>query len=128
VEAGFFPLDEELELLPGHLTPHAHECLVRLGTWLPFGKAAAELSFSLKVTVSEPTARRYTQEAGAAQVDWQTQEVVRLEQEAPPAPPGPAKLYLSADGAFVPLVGGEWAEVKTGCPSVFSQTFRAEVR
>jgi hypothetical protein len=113
VEAGFFPLDEELGLLLGHLTPHAHECLVRLGTWMPFEKAADELSFSLKVTVSEPTARRYTQEAGAAQVDWQTQEVDRLEREAPPAPPGPAKLYLSADGAFVPLVGGEWAEVKT---------------
>ena len=30
VVAGFFPLDEELGLLPGHLTPHAHECLVRL--------------------------------------------------------------------------------------------------
>ncbi len=113
VGAGFFPLDEELGLLPGHLTPHAHECLVRLGTWLPFEKAAAELGFSLKVSVSEPTARRYTQAAGAAQAHWQTQEAERLEREAPPAPPGPAKLYLSADGAFVPLVGGAWAEVKT---------------
>ena len=30
VDKGFFPLDEELELLPGILTPHGHECLVRL--------------------------------------------------------------------------------------------------
>ena len=30
-----FPLDEKSELLPGSLTPHAHECLVRLGMWVP---------------------------------------------------------------------------------------------
>ena len=111
--SGIFPLDEELGLLPGHLTPHAHECLVRFGTWMPFEKAVAELQFSLKVTVSEPSVRRYTQAAGAAYEQWQTQEVERLERETPLAPLGPAKLYLSADGAFVPVVGGEWAEVKT---------------
>ena len=43
----------------------------------------------------------------------QTREVERLEHELPPASPGPAKLFMSTDGAFVPLVGGEWAEVKT---------------
>ena len=32
---GFFPLDEELALLPGSLTPHLQECLVRLGAWMP---------------------------------------------------------------------------------------------
>src|SRR5205823_1974396 len=32
---------------------------------------------------------------------------------APPAPPGPGKQFLSVDGAFVPLLHGEWAEVKT---------------
>lgn len=37
---GFFPLDEELELLPGNLTPHSHESLVRLGGWMPYEKAA----------------------------------------------------------------------------------------
>ena len=37
---GFFPLDEELELLPGMLTPHGHECLVQLSGWMPFAKAA----------------------------------------------------------------------------------------
>ncbi len=58
VGGAFFPLDEELELLPGSLTPHAHECLVRFGAWMPFEKAAAELAFSLRVKVSEPTVRR----------------------------------------------------------------------
>jgi hypothetical protein len=40
-------------------------------------------------------------------------EVERLERERPPAPDGPAGQYLSADGAMVPLLGGDWAEVKT---------------
>ena len=34
-----FPLDEELELLPGRLTPGLDEILVRLGSWMPFAQA-----------------------------------------------------------------------------------------
>lgn len=78
VGKAFFPLDEELGLGAERLTPHAHECLMRFGTWMPFQKAAAELAFSLCVVVSEPTARRYAQAAGEAYVDWQTVEVERL--------------------------------------------------
>jgi hypothetical protein len=113
VDRAFFPLDEELGLGSERLTPHAHECLVRFSSWLPFEKAAAELAFSLRVQVSEPTARRYAQTAGAAYERWQTEEVGRLECETPQAPAGPEKLFFSVDGAFVPLVGGEWTEVKT---------------
>ena len=40
VGKGFFPLDEELELLPGELTPSGHENLVRLSGWMPFRKAS----------------------------------------------------------------------------------------
>jgi hypothetical protein len=40
VGKGFFPLDEELELLPGELTPYGHESLVRLSGWMPFRKAS----------------------------------------------------------------------------------------
>ena len=109
----FFPLDEELELLPGKLTPHAHECLVRYGTIMPFEKAAKELAFVLKVEVSEPTARRYAESAGKAYVDYQTAGVERLEKDCPPVKKGPQKMFFSADGAMIPLVGGEWAEVKT---------------
>jgi hypothetical protein len=87
--------------------------LVRFGAWLPFEKAAAELAFSLRVVVSEPTARRYAQAAGEAYVDWQTAEVERLERETPLPPAGPEKMFFSVDGAMVPLVGGEWMEVKT---------------
>ena len=113
VRAGFFPLDEELQLLPGRLSPWLHECLVRLGAWMPFEKAADMLAVFTRVEVSEFTARQMSEAAGQAQVAQQTEEVERLEGEGPPAPAGPAKQLLSADGAFVPLVGGEWAEVKT---------------
>ena len=43
---GFSPLDEELGLLPGRLTPRLQEALVRLSTQIPsFAKAARELAW-----------------------------------------------------------------------------------
>jgi hypothetical protein len=110
---GFFPLDEELHLLPGGLTPRLQEQLTRLGAWMPFGKAARLLEAFTRTTVSEDYVQEHTEAAGAAQVALQTEAVEQLERETPPAPTGPAKLYVSADGAFVPLVGGVWEEVKT---------------
>jgi hypothetical protein len=109
----FFPLDEELELLPGDLTPSLVENLVRLGTWLPFKPAAHMLAHFTRVRVGATTARRLTIHAGAAYEAVQTAMVEHLEQELPAAPQGPAVQLLSVDGAMVPLVGGEWAEVKT---------------
>ena len=109
----FSPLDEELELLPGCLTPHAHECLVRLGTWVPFGKSAQMMAEILQVEVSPATSRRYTEAAGAAYEAVQKEEVDRIERTVPPAPGGADRQMFSVDGAMVPLVKGEWAEVKT---------------
>jgi hypothetical protein len=86
---------------------------VRFGTWLPFGAAAALAAQVLQVHVSEAAVRRLTERAGAAYVAEQTAAVERLERETPPAPAGPARQQVSVDGAMVPLVGGEWAEVKT---------------
>lgn len=109
----FFPLDEELELLPGSLTPNLQEDLVHLGTWMPFERATRELQHFRGVDVSRPTAERLTEAAGAAYVTWQTAEVERIEKDLPPPPAGPERQFLSVDGAMVPLVGGTWAEVKT---------------
>jgi hypothetical protein len=86
---------------------------VHLGTWMPFGRATKELQHFRGVDVSRPTAERSTEAAGAAYVAWQTAEVERLEKELPPPPAGPERQFLSVDGAMVPLVGGNWAEVKT---------------
>jgi hypothetical protein len=113
VGAGFSPLDEELGLLPGRLSPRLQESLARLGTWMPFGRAAAELAWFTRTSVSEASAARCAEAAGAAYVAVQTAEVERLERETPAAPRGPAVQQLSADGAMVPLVGGVWGEVKT---------------
>jgi hypothetical protein len=87
--------------------------LARLGACAPFARAAALLADFTRVTVSEPTARRLTERAGAAYAAVQTAEAERLLRDAPPPPPGPATQQLSVDGAMVPLVGGAWAEVKT---------------
>jgi hypothetical protein len=113
VGRAFFPLDDELELLPGMLTPSLQEDLVHLGAWMPFDKAAQQLRRFRQSDVSRPTAERVTEAAGAAYVAFQTAEVARIEQELPQPPAGPEKLFMSVDGAHIPVVGGEWAEVKT---------------
>lgn len=109
----FFPLDDELALLPGVLTPSLQEDLVHLGAWMPFAKAVQAVRHFRRTDVSRATVERVTEAAGAAYVAWQTDEVARLERELPEPPAGAAKLLMSVDGAMVPLVGGEWAEVKT---------------
>jgi hypothetical protein len=63
--------------------------------------------------VTEPTVRRTTEAAGAAYVAVQTAEVEQLERTLPPPPQGPAVQLMSVDGAYVPLVHKQWAEVKT---------------
>ena len=99
--------------MPGALTPSLQEDLVQLGVWMPFGKAVQQLRRFRQTDVSRPTAERVTEAAGAAYVAWQTAEVARIERELPAPPAGPAQLFMSVDGAHIPLVGGDWAEVKT---------------
>jgi len=58
---GIFPLAkrEELQKLSGRLTPHGHECLVRLAGWLPsFEKAAELLGDFLGIEVSKIVAQK----------------------------------------------------------------------
>lgn len=113
MELGFFPLDEKLGLLPGGLTPFVHESLVRLGTWLPFEAARQLLEALLGVQVSKSQAVRCTEAAGAAYVTLQSAAADQIEREAPPAATGSKRMVVSADGAMIPLRGGEWGEVKT---------------
>lgn len=80
---------------------------------MPFAPAAQMLAHFTPVATSEPTARRLTERAGAAYEAVQTAEAVTIREELPAVPAGPAVQQLSVDGAMVPLVHGEWAEVKT---------------
>ncbi len=113
VTKAFFPLDEELALLPGQLTPRLQDHLAHLGAWMPFAQAAAMLASFTRVVVSPATAQRHTEVLGMAYAAVQLADVERIEQAWPAVPPGPEKLVLSVDGAMVPLLGGDWAEVKT---------------
>jgi len=106
-------------LLPGRLSPRLAEGVTRLASGMPFAQAAEHLAFFWGVRLSASTIRQHSEAAGAAHVAVQAAAVDRLEREAPPAPPAaprdgdPPLQQVSADGAMVPLVGGEWAEVKT---------------
>lgn len=113
VDRGFFPLDEELKLLPGSLTPHGHECLVRLSSWMPFEKAVGLFGDFTGIEVSKGISQRYTEEAGEVYEQIQEKEVEEIEKTAPVAVKGSDKLQISADGAMVPLIHGVWAEVRT---------------
>jgi hypothetical protein len=150
----FSPLDEELGLQPGSLTPRQQEHLVHLSLWMPFGRAVKLLDDVTGVQISEATGRRQTEAAGAAYERWQNERADQLCGVEPNTSRGssPAqiageqgkkaqqesssqarkrekshgscnqrnqaetegnKLLLSSDGAMVPLVGGDYVEVKT---------------
>ena len=102
---GFFPLDEELGLLGGGLTPRGEETLVRLASWMPFEQARELLQDLLGIQVSKATAHRATLETGEAALAVCEAEEERLKQEAPQAPVEADKQAMSGDGAFVHLVG-----------------------
>ena len=109
----FFPLDEQLGVLGGGVSPRGEEVLVRLSSWMPFEDARELLQEVLGIQVSKATARRLTLASGQAQLVVEETEQERLTQDLPPAPAGAEKQAMSGDGAMVHLVGGEWAEVKT---------------
>ena len=68
----FSPLDEELGLTRGSLTPRAESLLGRLSTWMPSEAARELLEDMLGVPVSKATARRATLSTGqAALAEWE---------------------------------------------------------
>lgn len=101
---------------------------MHLGLWVSFPKAVKLLKKLLGVQVSEATARRQTEAAGAAyealQDEQASQRVDKQDKKSKkkrtascqsasrdlhePAP----KLLRSHDGALGPLVGGGWAQAK----------------
>lgn len=109
----FSPLDRELGLLRFGYTPRLIEQLVQLGSRLSFPEAGALLQDLLGAAVPVATVRRLTEGAG--------QQVVLQEsaagEQASKVGNVPVQLIdqvqqVSVDGVMVPLVGGEWAEVK----------------
>jgi len=83
---------------------------VRLGALLPFRQAAEQWRALLGVQVSASTVREHTEQAGRGSLAVQTQQAHPL--AACPEETPAERMVMSADGAFVPLVAGEWGEVK----------------
>jgi hypothetical protein len=111
----------------GGLTPRGEETLVRLASWMPFEQAQELLHDLVGIQESLATAHRATLQAGEAALAVCEGEVEQLKQEVPQAPGGADKQLLSADGAFVHLVGGEWVEVKTLVIGEVTRNKRGEV-
>jgi len=109
----FSPLDEKLALLPGTLAPGQQGHLVQLGSWMPFRHASRVLQDLLGVYVSPETARRLCEEVGKRVEEKQTAEAQQPWKEEANERENTCRLATSADGAMVPLTGGEWAEVRT---------------
>jgi hypothetical protein len=80
---------------------------------MPFSRAAKELKHFTGVEVSEATARRIAEVAGSSYVEVQNKQTEQILREPPASPPGPETELMSADGAMVHAVSGEWVEVKT---------------
>ena len=112
-EPVFSPLDNRLGLLPGQFSPFLIQAIVRLGTALPFEQVPDLLAFLTGVHIAADTVRRITEGAGSAQVAVEERDLVLLERDLPEPPEGAAVQQVSADGAMVPLVEGQWAEVRT---------------
>ena len=113
VEAGFFPLDEELALPTSGLTPQVEQGLMLLGTVLPFAQAASHLQTLLRVQLSPSTVRRLTEQAGRCLQEAQDQQAHPLATATSESqPPVAERLAMATDGVMVPVRPKEWAEVK----------------
>ena len=80
---------------------------------MPFRHASQVLEDLLGVHVSPETARRLCEEVGKRVEEKQTAQAHEPWKEEANAKDAPSRLAISADGAMVPLRGGEWAEVRT---------------
>jgi hypothetical protein len=124
--AAFFPLDEELELGTATFDPWLVESIVLLGTVMPFERVPLVMDRLLLVPVGAEAARRLTEAVARAQMHREDAEAERVRADLPMPASGPAVQQLSLDGAMVPLVGGEWAEVKTLALGEVEQTVAAD--
>jgi hypothetical protein len=113
VGPSFFPLDEQLGLLPGRCSPRLQQIVSVLGTLMPFGQVPAVVGLIRGVPITRSTVRRLTEAAGTALATVEQAKADQIRATLPPSPPGSLRQQVSVDGAMVPIVGGEWREAKT---------------
>jgi len=80
---------------------------------MPFRRASRVLEDLLGVDASPETARRLCEEVGRRVEEKQTADAQQPWKEEADAQENNSRMAISADGAMVPLIEGEWAEVRT---------------
>jgi hypothetical protein len=119
VAQAFSPLDEQLGLQPGRLSPLQLQHLAHFASLHSFEQAAKMLRQHHGVQVSASTSRRQTEELGASAEAVQNEQAMAIlgQKEAKPKTDAACqegvKQVMSSDGAHISLRGQVWAEVKT---------------
>lgn len=126
VAAVFFPLDEELGLLPGSYTPSLQEAMTRLGAKLAYEQAREEIERFCHTLVSEATIRRQTTGNGRAGEAIAKAETRQVEKGEISSEAHPSRILVSADGAYIALTSGEWREIKTVSIGEFETVIQAD--
>jgi hypothetical protein len=127
---GQAPLDEQLGLGPGALSPGLARVACRLGLEDSFGETADALAETLRVDVPREAIRRITEGIGQV-AEAEEQALVRRAQAGdeplavPTALPTGAALLVEIDGALVHL-DDDWHEVKVGLAAPLGPTTRTD--
>lgn len=127
---GQAPVDEQLGLGGGALSPGLARVACRLGIADSFGEAADALAETLRVEVPREAIRRITEGIGAVAEAAEQAAMARAQEgrepiaEIVPLPAG-AALLVEADGAMVHLAD-DWHEVKVGLAAPLGPTSRVD--
>ncbi len=111
---GFAPLDAVLGLDRGSTSLRVRDKIARVAAMAPFGRGAGELRVLCGVDVSAKTFERVAELVGKRigdEVSAFERHVLSGLADAPDA--APERLYITVDGATVPMVGS-WKESKVG--------------
>ena len=128
---GTAPLDAELGLGRGSLSPRLSRVACRLGIDASFPEAADLLAETVGVRVDDEGVRRITEGIGAVAEAEQQAAIERglAGQEplaGPPSPPESATLLVSVDGVQVHEQDGEWHECKVGVVAPLGPSVRLD--
>ncbi len=119
--AGFFPLDEQLQLWDQHWSEQVAKQAVRLSGLMKFEDAETVLRELGQIVMSDTSVWRRVQvwgERAQALEAAQRAEATTLPDRrtiVPGEATGEARLAVALDGAMVNIRGEGWKELKTGC-------------
>jgi len=111
---GFAPLDQVLGLDRGATSLRVRDKIARVGAIAPFGRGSSELRALCNVSVSPKTFERVAELVGKrieAEISSFEKQILSGLAEIPEI--APERLYVTIDGATVPMVGS-WKESKVG--------------